>query len=73
MAREVYYDVLHKGDVINEGDITLVTQLTSSRIEKLYNLILRWPGTLRHSVIKQFREITISTNNSFFFFFAFSH
>ena len=43
MARKVYVDVLNKSSIDDDDDITLVLQLTSSRSEKLYSLVLRWP------------------------------
>ena len=44
MEREVHLDVLHKEKLVNYDVITLVTQLTSSRYDKLCNLFKRWPG-----------------------------
>ena len=48
ITRKVYVDVLNKSSIDDDDDVTLVTQLTSSRSEKLYSLVLRWPGTWLH-------------------------
>jgi len=44
MQRTVHLHVLGKDDLVNDNDITLVTQMTSERYDKLYNLATRWSG-----------------------------
>ena len=44
MQRTVHLHVLGKDDFVNDNDITLVTQMTSERYDKLYNLAMRWSG-----------------------------
>ncbi|KAI0237637.1 LARGE xylosyl- and glucuronyltransferase 2 [Lamellibrachia satsuma] len=50
MERSVLVSVLDKDTLVDDDDITLVTQLTSSRTEKLCNLVKRWPGPISVSV-----------------------
>ncbi|KAI0216157.1 hypothetical protein LSAT2_031795 [Lamellibrachia satsuma] len=40
--RSVLLGVLGDNTLVNEGDITLITQMTSSRSDKLYRLTVRW-------------------------------
>ena len=44
MARTVHENVVGKGKPTSYEDVTLVTQLTEERIEKLYNVARRWSG-----------------------------
>ena len=44
MNRTVLHDVLSKETLVNDDDITLVTQMTSSRSDKLYHITIQWSG-----------------------------
>lgn len=44
MNRTVLHDVLGKETLVNDDDITLVTQMTSSRSDKLYHITIQWSG-----------------------------
>ena len=44
MQRTVHLHVLGKDDLVSDNDITLVTQMTSERYDKLYNMATRWSG-----------------------------
>ena len=44
MTRRVLLNVLGEHTLVNDRDITLVTQMTSSRSDKLHRLTIRWSG-----------------------------
>ncbi|KAI0214349.1 hypothetical protein LSAT2_000556 [Lamellibrachia satsuma] len=50
MNRTVLHDVLGKETLVNDDDITLVTQMTSSRSDKLYHITIQWSGPISVTV-----------------------
>ena len=64
MQRTVHLHVMGRDELYRFNDITLVTQMTSERHDKLYRLAVRWTGESSHFDRNNFYPLLMFTVNN---------